>query len=137
MKHVLLVAIILAGSMANAIVSKPRDPFANKPLPGKIGIGNFEQEQSMVIHFMGYLGWNDETMYEETGLKMKDLLLKFVRKNAENKKWVLEVNKYFSSAEFINSDQASKALEIFQTKLNTKLAIQADGLLDEGKKHKN
>lgn len=101
---------------------------AASPDRGPVGIGSFEAAQILVAGFMDHVGWNGETMYEETGLTIKSLLLKLVRTDKEARIWLEDVNKYFGSAEFQNQTAQQKQKDIFEAKMYAKQWIHELGL---------
>ena len=105
------------------------DPALPKKEIAKIGIGNFQQNQILALNFLSHVGWDESTEYEETGLKMKDLLIKMVSQNKDAKLWIEKVNNYFKSEEFSRMSDTEKKQVVFEAKLYVKLTIKELGLV--------
>lgn len=118
-----LLGLFFFGFGSTAQYSLPRLPDA-PPVQEKPGIGSFMEKQFEVLKFMDVVGWDYHSEFEETGLKMQNLLNDLVWKNQEAYEWIIEVNKYFASSEFKALPENQKESEIFEAKLWIKMAIQ-------------
>jgi len=105
-----------------------KDRAAGPSTADKIGIGSFETTQILVLKFMRHVGWDEGSMYEETGLTMQNLLLKMVRTDKEARRWLEEMNQYFESSGFLSQNEQKKQEDIFNAKVLAKMSINALGL---------
>jgi hypothetical protein len=102
-RHLLFLLTLLCGLNATATISKSK---------------------SDVNAFMTFVGWPDTQKYEETNLKIKDLLNQMVAKDAKSYAWLKQLNRHFASPDYKSKNTVAQRHDIIEAKIYAKLALR-------------
>lgn len=109
---ILVLSLLFAAASAPA-TSAPNFRTAKEPQPA-----------ALVNEYLKNVGWSEKETYEDTDMRLKDLLLQMITKNKTALKWMKNLNNHFNSIEFKDKNNLAKQRDIMEAKIYAKLAIR-------------